>query len=201
MNYDILLFDFDGVMIKNPFLFSDELHREFGLRVDRMLPFFTGVFKECGVGRADLKQELAKVIGDWGWKGTEDELIAYWLTKGTRVDEGMVAFVQQLRAAGCRCFMTTDQEKYRGEHLRAWLGGGKVFEEVFYSAMVGCTKKDDGFFEYVWRSITSDAQHPLNKERVLFIDDAVHNVEKAKVFGFDGYVFGSREELKKKIYG
>lgn len=74
MKYPVMLFDADGVMITSSRLFSEQLELDYGISVKKMQPFFTGVFKLCSVGQADLKQELDKVIGEWGWQGTVDEL-------------------------------------------------------------------------------------------------------------------------------
>lgn len=68
--YKAIFFDADGVCIKSKYLFTEQLERDFGIKIEKMLPFFTGVFRQCSVGRADLKEELTKVVEDWGWTGT-----------------------------------------------------------------------------------------------------------------------------------
>ena len=70
MRYKAIFFDADGVLIKSKRRFTDSLREEFGMEPERAQPFFKGVFKECVLGRADLKTELAMVMGDWGWKGS-----------------------------------------------------------------------------------------------------------------------------------
>lgn len=194
MQYQIMLFDADGVMIKSSRLFSEQLELEYGIPVVRMQPFFTGVFKLCSIGQADLKQELEKVVGEWGWKGTVDELLDFWFSKGTLIDEEVLAWVRQLVASGVRCFMTTDQEKYRGEHLRRTLGHGKPFEEIFFSAEMGCPKKEVPFFDQVYQYIIRSG--PVDRNKVLFVDDSQKNVEVAQQFGFVGHVFTQLSGLK-----
>ena len=56
---NILLLDGDGVVISPPYLFASYLERELGLTRDHTSPFFSGVFRDCLVGRADLKQVIA----------------------------------------------------------------------------------------------------------------------------------------------
>ncbi len=194
MKYKVILWDADGVVLKFSRLFSEQLEIDYGIKNTTLQPFFTGVFRDCTVGRADLKDELRKVIVEWGWKGTVEELMDYWFTKGTQIDEEVIAYVQSIRALDVRCFMTTDQEKYRGVYLRNLLGDGKFFEAVFYSAEIGCVKKDSAYFEYVFEDLNKTEQ--VLKRQVLFIDDGEKNVETAKAFGFDGHFYRNLQELK-----
>ena len=189
-SYKAIFFDADGVLIKSKFLFSEQLEQDFGIKIEMMLPFFTGVFRECSVGKADLKVELEKVIGDWGWKGTVDELLVYWFSKGTQIDQELVDYVKELSAQGVRCFMATDQERYRGEHLEREVGGGKVFERVFYSASAGCSKKNQHFWDNAFAQI---GERPENS---LFIDDDPEKVEAVAKFGLETYLYTDLASLK-----
>ncbi|PJE77147.1 hypothetical protein COV05_00865 [Candidatus Uhrbacteria bacterium CG10_big_fil_rev_8_21_14_0_10_48_16] len=194
MKYTTIFFDADGVLVKDKFLFTDQLTLDYGIEVEKMLPFFTGVFRECAVGKADLKEELVKVIDDWGWNGTVDELLTYWLTKGTQIEEDVLEFVKSLRDKGILCFMATDQENYRGEHLRQTLGGGKVFKEVFHSAGVGHSKKTPEFWDEVFKRIGEPS-----RSQTLFIDDDKEKVDAVAQFGIDTYLYTDLETLKKYL--
>lgn len=194
MKYQVVLFDADGVLITSKFRFSDLLKSEYGIGFDVLQPFFSGPFKKCHKGEADLKEELVKVVDDWGWKGTVDELMEFWFTKGTEIDQEMLARVEKLKTDGVRCFMATDQEKYRGENLTRRLGDGHPFEKVFISSSIGVPKKDPEFWEYVSREIGS-----IPKNEVLFIDDSIENIDAAKEFGFEGILFNSMDDLKRIV--
>lgn len=194
MKYPVMLFDADGVMITSSRLFSEQLELDYGISVKKMQPFFTGVFKLCSIGQADLKQELEKVISDWGWQGTVDELLDFWFSKGTVIDQEMLTFVQSLKRDGVRCFMTTDQEKYRGGHLRRTIGQGNPFEDIFFSAELGCPKKDPRFFAQVYQHIQQTG--PIEKKQTLFVDDSPENVAVAQRFGFVAYQFSQLPEFK-----
>lgn len=194
MKYQVVLFDADGVLIKSARQFSDRLQADYGIRPEKLQPFFTGVFRECSRGKADLKDELAKVVGEWGWQGGVDELLTFWFTEGTQIDESVADFVRELRARGVRTYMTTDQERYRGEYLRDLLGHGVLFDDVFFSAAIGVAKKEPGFFAYVDNVIKTD------RASVLFVDDDKKNVEAAKQFGYDSFWFKDLDELKTFCY-
>ena len=194
LKFKTILFDADGVVLKSARRFSEQIEIDYGIKTAVLQPFFQGVFRECTVGRADLKDELKKVIGEWGWKGTVEELMDYWFTKGTHVDEEVVEYIQSLRERGIRCFLTTDQEKYRGQYLQDLLGHGKVFERVFYSAEIGHTKKEPAYFAFVAQELGLST--PEARKEVLFIDDDEENIEAAQSFGLQGHHYRGLEELK-----
>ncbi len=194
MKYKVLLCDADGVVVRGDKKFSEQLELVYGIPKEKLHPFFEGPFALCSVGKADLKVELGKVIGEWGWKGTVDELIDFWFTKGTVLDQDVVEYVDAFRSAGVRCLMTTDNEEYRSRLLISKVGHGHPFEKVFYSAALGFKKKQPGFFEQVYEKLDG-----IPREQVLFIDDDQQNVEIAKQFGFDAHFYENLAGLKSKL--
>lgn len=194
MKYKVLFFDADGVILKGGHQFTDKLTRQFGIKLEVMLPFFKGPFLDCAAGTADVKEELAGVIDEWGWNGTIEELMEFWLTEGSPFDENNMEIAQKLAALGYHCFVTTGQEKYRGEMIKQRVGGGNPFEDVFYSAEVGRSKNDPQFFKMCFeriKHITTD------KKDVLVIDDSPHIIEMAQELGFDTFFCEKNEDLIK----
>jgi putative hydrolase of the HAD superfamily len=194
MKYKVILFDADGVTLIEGKLFS-EILAEKGLitSLEKTTSFFTGVFKEeCLVGKADLKEELAKVIGDWGWKGTVDEIINFWFSIGIDLNSEVVDYITKLRKQGVVCYMTTDQEKYRGALLRNKFG--ELFDGVFISSEIGYRKKDPEYFQYVYEKVQDKVN---DKSEILFFDDGENNVKNAKEFGIEAIHFQNAEDLPK----
>lgn len=200
MYYQAMFWDADGVVLKSSRLFSEQLEIDYGIKSEMLQPFFLGVFRDCSVGKADLKVELAKVIADWGWKGTVEELMDYWFTKGTQIDQEVLEYVKTIRDSGVRCFMTTDQEKYRGEYVQNLLGNHKPFEKVFYSGQIGSVKKDPAYYEYVYSTLNQASRAPFSqliaRENILVIDDGEKNIETAKSLGFATYFYTNLDGLK-----
>ncbi len=192
MKYKVVLFDYDGVCFTGT-QFSDQLHREYGTEFEAMQPFFSGPFKQCTLGNGDLKDILPTVIEAWKWPGTADELMAYWF-KDDVIEAPILACIEQLRAQGVRCFMATNQEKYRAASLREKFGHGKVFEEIFASSEIGHIKNDPVFWDVVYAKIAALADN--DKSKVLFLDDAEDNVITARAFGFDAIHYKGPEDLK-----
>ena len=185
MKYKVVLFDADGVTINHSTMFSDELETDYGITKATTHDFFYCIFQHCMIGKADLKEELAKVVGPWGWNGTVDELVAYWFSKGDEFDRQIVDLVGRLRTDGIRCFLATNQEKYRGEYLRERLAG--VFEDVLVSADLGHKKNEPEYFEAAFERVRESAGN--DKGSVLFVDDDERNVDVARAFGIDAMVY------------
>ncbi len=200
MTYKAIFFDADGVLIKNKFLFTEQLKQDYSIEIEKMLPFFTGVYRQCSIGKADLREELVKVIAGWGWNGTVDELMEYWFTKGTQIDQEVLEYVKSIRDRGIRCYMATDQEKYRGEHLEKLLGNDQVFKRVFYSAQIGCSKKEPAFWDHVFDTVSRASRPPfqelIDRSQTLFIDDDQPKIEAVASFGLDTHLYTDLESLK-----
>jgi putative hydrolase of the HAD superfamily len=192
MKYKVIFFDADGVMLKGVYKFTDKLAEKYGLRMEAMLPFFLGPFKQCAMGKADAKEELGKVIKDWGWDGTVDELMDFWLSEGTEFDKENIELVRKLSEKGVHCFVSTGQEAYRGSYLRKSLGDNKPFEDVFFTAEIGCDKKDQKFMETIFSRVAHITE---NKSEILLIDDTENIIELAKSFGFDTIFYQSPADI------
>lgn len=203
MKYKVIIFDADGVTINSDLMFSQILERDYKIPPAMMSSFFSGVFQECMYGKADLKLELEKVVADWGWKKTVDELLQEWFAFENKPNKDMFDLIEKLRNSGVRCYLGTNQEKYRGEYLRKEMGFNKLFDGLFISAEVGYKKKNPKFFEIVLDSLNKaghDMSSPLiKKSEVLFIDNEKENTDSAKEFGIDAHLFTNIKELKQLI--
>ncbi len=192
MKYKVIFFDADGVVLKGGYRFTDMLTEQFGLKIENMLPFFEGPFLECAVGKADVVEELEKVIGDWGWQGTVDELMRFWLSEGTVFDENTLGLVLDLSEKGVKCFVSTGQESYRGAYIKEKVGEGKPFADVFYTGEIGFSKKDVRFYEEIFERVS---RHVSEKSEILLIDDSKHVVDMAKDFGFDAILYSKPSDV------
>ena len=165
--YKAIIFDADGMIIHGE-RFSKRLEEEFGITRETTSPFMdSGKFQLCLTGKADLKDELANVIKDWGWKGTVDDLLEYWFSeKHNVIDERFLPIIRDLRDKGIRCFLASNNEKYRTNNLINERGLGAWFDKFFSSAFIGFKKPEREFFEAIFKELPS-----LKKDAVLFWDD------------------------------
>ncbi len=152
--------------------------------MEMVLPFFKNEFKLCLVGKADLKQELGKYLDGWNWKKSVDDLLLFWFEHESNLDKEMLGNITDLRNNGIRCYLDTNNEKYRVRYLLDNLGLKNFFDGVFSSAEIGFLKPQPEF----WSAIHERIGKP-DKSEVLVWDDDKENVESAKNFGFNSELY------------
>lgn len=188
-----MIFDADGVMIKSETMFSKIYEKEYGIADGTMLPFFEGVFSDCLVGKADLKKELLPYLKKWKWKKSVEDFINFWHTSEHFINHELVEYVQNLRKRGIKCYLATNQEKYRTEYMINEMGFAGVFDDIFSSAYIGYKKPNHNFFQYVMEKIN------VRKNEVVFWDDTQGHVDSAKIFGISAEFYMDIDDFKKKM--
>jgi len=88
--------------------------------------------------------------------------------------------IGQLRAAGIRCGLATNQQDLRAHHMSSALGYAELFDIECYSCRMGVRKPDAAFFT---AAVDAMACVPA---QVVFIDDSVVNVDAARTCGLVG---------------
>lgn len=189
---DVLLLDVDGVVITGDY-FSDVLERDLGLTLVDTKDFFGGPFLECLVGKADLKQEIAHYLPQWGWNKSVDEFLNYWFTSHSKINNELIAAVQQLREDGIHCYLATNQEQYRSAYIWEDLGLKDKFDGKFASHSVGYVKKQPEFFEHVVETLK------IHPSAILFFDDSSIEVASAKGVGLAAEQYVSFDQLQKDL--
>lgn len=189
----VVLFDVDGVLA-NGALFSQHLELDYGITQQMISPFFRDRFQQCLVGSADLKQELVQYIEQWGWQGSVDEFVDYWFRCEHSINEPLVQAVQKLRRRGLRCYLATDQEKYRTAYILDQMGFARSFDGMFSSAHIGYTKRDSRFFAHILQAL-----QPVEATEILFWDDTPAKVESARSAGIQAEVYDDFTSLMEKM--
>ena len=185
-----LILDADGVLIDGDrarVVFA----RELGITPAMTGSFFSGPFRDCLVGAADLKQCIAPHLPGWGWRGTVQEYLDYWFAAEHHLDEGLLGEVARHRAAGIHCYVATNQERYRTEYMRDAMAFGEHFDAIFSSADVGYTKDDGRFFDRLKRDLA-----PIGPDEMLFWDDAPINIETASAAGLQAELYTDLEAFR-----
>ena len=193
-----VILDADGMIVHGT-RFSSRLAKRFGISTEITKEFFDGVFQDCVIGTADLKEELPKYFSAWGWQGSLDEILEFWFSAEYNfIDERFAPLVVELRQKGyyAKCYLATNNEKYRTENLVEKRGLGRYFDGIFSSASLGCKKPKPEFFEKILESMPG-----VKKEEILFWDDDTENIEGAKVFGLETQIYADFAEFKKRVEG
>jgi putative hydrolase of the HAD superfamily len=121
-----------------------------------------------------------------------------WFEGEHVVSEPMLVEVRKLQARGIRCFIATNNEKYRTEYITKDMGFGDIFEYVFASGNIGHLKHSVEHFNHIVEKIGS-----IHPGEILFWDDDEKNVETARKAGWQAEFYDSFEEFKRKmeLYG
>ena len=191
---NIIIFDADGVIIKREMYFSQRLARDFDIPEEQIMQFFRNEYKDCAVGKADLKEALEKYIWTWGWKGSVGDLLKYWFESEQELDEEMENEVKSLRAKGYICCLATNNEAYRTKHLVETVGFKNLFDYIFSSSEIGHLKSQDNFWKYVQKKLGLK-----DMENIIVWDNDGKNIEKAAEFGMKGFLYSSTKDFREKM--
>ena len=182
----LAIFDADGV-VTTPKKFAENLEKDCGTKPEALLPFFKGPFQDALVGKADLKTVIQPYLKDWNWTKSVDEFLAYWFKAEDAVNDEVIETIEGLRAKGIKCYLATNQEKYRLEYMRETMKFKHVFNGVFSSADLGCKKPDPQFFDRLLKRI--DPKREIPRKEILFWDDSEANIKVAKDLGIQAYLY------------
>jgi len=189
----VILFDCDGPVIKREKYFSQRL-LDLGMKLDvqKIQDFFHNEFLLCETGNADLKQELAGRIKEWGWQKSLDELLDFWFDGEAEVDQLMKKYIEDLRQKGIKCYLATNNEKYRTEYLANVVGLKDFLDGIFSSCYLGYMKPQIEYWEEAYKSLSD-----VHKNEVLLIDNLDLAVKSAREFGFNAEHYENFEGFKK----
>jgi putative hydrolase of the HAD superfamily len=189
---EAVILDADGVVIF-PWRFARYLEREQGVTPEMTRPFFRGIFDDCLVGKADLREVLPPFLREWGWPGSVDDFIVSWLETEDAVDDRVIQVVRTLRKSGLTCCLATSQERHRAEYMKTTMGFTAIFDRLFFSCELGCQKPDPAYYELIERDLG------LEGKRILFWDDSGVNVESARKRGWNAEVYTEFEPFEKAL--
>ncbi len=190
----VIIFDADGVLVKSERKFSHMLESEHGISKETTRAFFEGPFQECLTGEKDLKEAIVSYLPEWGWKDGADKLLAYWFELERNIDEEIVRYISELRKQGVICMLATNNEKYRFQYMLENMGLAEVFDKTYSSAHLGHKKPNQEFFSKIFQELEN-----VEKDEIIFFDDAPENIQGAKDFGIHAELYTSFDDFKTKM--
>lgn len=162
--------------------------------MEKILPFFQNEFQLCLTGKADLKQELTKYLSKWNWQKSIEDLLDYWFENENTLNKQMLENIKNLRDNGIRCYLNTNNEKYRAQYLFEKLNLKNSFDDIFSSAQLGVKKPQIKFWEAIHNSLNKP-----NKSEILVWDDDEENVKSAQDFGFQAEFYSDFDNYEKLL--
>lgn len=189
----VMLFDADGVLTLPEEFFSRVYARSHGLDPEPFEEFFRGPFGKTGLGQADLKELLVEYADLWQHEDPE-AIMKQWFESEDIRNEQVIELIPRFRAKGIKCYLATNQEKYRGQYMKEVMFHG-LFDGYFVSCDLGVIKPDPEYFEKVLAAIGQDVPG-IQPQDVVFIDDSRANVAGAASLGIDARFYEGVEQVK-----
>lgn len=179
-----MLFDVDGVLaIGEPW--KNKLELDHGITAEMTRVFYReGTFYACLVGKANLKEEIAPYLPQWGWVHSVDDFLDYWFSAEDHRNEPLLAFIQQQRQKGISCYLATMQEQYRTAYILEQMGFAQQFDGMFSTYAIEHPKHEPAFFQYILHKLA-----PIQANEILFWDDTPRNVAAAREVGMRAEVY------------
>jgi len=192
MKYKVFLFDTDGVVVLSQ-MFGNYYAQKNNLNKEKMTPFFTGIFQDCIIGKADLKEVIEPWLAQWGWSDNVEEFLHQWFEYENNVDKKIVEFINKLKKEGIKCYLATNQEKYRTNYLKNEMKFGEIFDGIFSSSHIGYKKPSTEFYKFILDKIN------VSTKEIFYLDDDAKNIESAKELGIESYLYKDFDEFIKYL--
>ena len=187
-----VILDADGVVIF-PWRAAQLLEREYGITREMTGEFFGGVFEDCLVSKANLKEVLPPYLAQWGWRAPVDDFVRVWFEAENAPDERVIDVVHTLRKSGLACHLASNQEKHHAEYIRTQMGFAKVFDRLFFSSELGCKKPERAYYMRIMETLG------LEGSDILFWDDSPSAVEGARACGWNAEVYAEFKAFETRL--
>lgn len=196
MKVEAILFDVDGVLSLHQQPFSKAYAQRHHADYSPFRDFFQGDFQKALIGQADLMQLITAAPELWG-NSNPDTLLQEWFSFEEELNQPILEVVQALRAQGLRCYVATNQERYRGRYIRETMLVNQ-FDDYFISAFVKAKKPEKAFFEFAINSILQDIPD-ITPEKTLFIDDSPEHIDGAQQLGINTQLHEDTEATRRLL--
>ncbi len=191
---EVVLFDVDGVVIRpRQKYFSEKYSQDYNIPLEQIGPFFRTEYKKVATGQEDIKILLPSYLKEWGWTKTVDEFLAYWFESEKDIDTQLLRIVANLREKGVKCYLVSDNEKYRGQYLMQSVGLADKFDGAFFSYQLGVTKSKPEFFSQILEKLS------IAPQDTIYWDDDPKNVASAITLGLSAFVYDDYGEFVRKL--
>lgn len=186
-----IIFDFAGVVTKEGF--RKGLIKQLKLKYTFDEIVFNQRFLEYEdpymSGKTDSRYFWKMLCQDFGIPYKD---FAYGFTHCYEFNPDMVKLIKTLKGR-YKVIMLSDNFDILSDAMKSDPVVQELFEKVFYSNEIGMIKKDPRAFELVLKNLN------LKADECLFIDDKEHNLEPAKILGFNTIHFTDVGTLKQAL--
>jgi putative hydrolase of the HAD superfamily len=192
-----IVFDADGVLVRPQTFFVTRAFELYDIPKQEFMAFIHGQFKRCTTGELELLEVLTEHLARWNVGVEPRVFVRQWVEHEHHIDTALLEQIQVFRAQGIPCYLGTNQERNRANHMKLEMGFAQSFDGVFASSDLGFCKPDPAFYKSLQDQIW------LSASEILFWDDSLKNVAAAREAGWNGEVFFDLESFNQtmKKYG
>lgn len=183
MKYDLIIFDMDGLMFDTEIFyykswkaFEDKYNFRFDIATRNRI---------AGMNEANIRDEFAKIIGDYDKAGKLREEVNHYRekclreTKESFKKEGLVELLDFLKANGVRSCIASSSDKEKILYLIEKENIGDYFDFVVSGEDFKNSKPDPEIFEKAAEIAN------VEKSRALILEDSHNGYLAAKASGID----------------
>lgn len=197
----IILFDIDGVLIRIPHYFSQELENNgYKNAIESLNSFYNeGSNDQCLEGKANAEKIIIPFLKKFGWKDTaKSYLQQQFQFESHYLDENFISLIQKLRDKNIKCYLSTDQEKNRAKFLLEEMNFRKKFDGHFISYNIGYRKCHDNFWIHVLEELKKEL-YDVKPNKIVFFDDIQNSIDVASKHGIQSFLFTDMKQFYKDL--
>jgi epoxide hydrolase-like predicted phosphatase len=192
---DAVLFDYGGVFTESPFTVVEEIGLSMGATPGLLMEIVFGPYgdntdhpwHQLERGEITLPAAREAIILLGNEQGLDTDVYKFFTAMGgsSGIREGFVQLVRDLKAAGYKTGIITNNVLEFREHWRQTLPIDELFDSVVDSSEVGLRKPDPAIFHHAL------AELQVPPKRAIFLDDFEGNVVAARATGLHGILVRS----------
>jgi epoxide hydrolase-like predicted phosphatase len=186
MSIQVVLFDIGGVFFKwkDRWLFSNIANR-FGLSEQDLADECRKELPKLRLGKIseqEMWQKIGRQINSKELSNIQDSLIHDYFKSKINIDDSVFAVIKRLQKKNIKMGILSNTALTMHSAVEELIDMS-YFDFLFLSYQIGMEKPDNEIFEHVAEKM------PHSKEKILFIDDRLSNVNAAKRFGMKAIHF------------
>lgn len=197
----IILFDIDGVLMRPPHYFTEELENMGHKNATRIFnSFYEGDIKNNRLkGKIDAKKAVIPYLEKIGWRKKAEEYFEMQLDfESQYLDKEFMSMIKKFQSKGIKCYLCTDQDKNRAKLLLDKLKFKDIFDGWFVSSDIEYRKCENDFWVYVIKNL-SDKFPDVSPNEIAFFDDIQENVDMASKFKIQAFLFKNKAKFNEDI--
>ncbi len=200
MKIKVVLFDIDGVMIRCPHYFWEELENRWYKNATEILAeFFSEKNKDCTEWKTDIQTEMKPYLERVWWKKSVDDFLKeQYSFESNFFDISFKKIVTNLQGQWIYCALATSQEYPRAKYMLKNLSFEELFDDYYISCNIGFRKDSPKYWEHVLHNLTEKIAN-IQPNEIAFFDDQQKLVDEAKNHWIQAIMFTNMKQFQQDM--